>query len=124
MTNLELISTKEMVLELKITEKVQNVNEVTVKAKEEGETVNKLATVSARSFSFEESQRYAGSFNDVARMAQDFAGVQGADDSRNDIVIRGKSPTGVLFRMERNGHSKPQSLCAFGHNRWARFNVE
>ncbi|MDC1385644.1 TonB-dependent receptor [Crocinitomicaceae bacterium] len=114
LTNLELISTKEMVLELKITEKVQNVNEVTVKAKEEGETVNKLATVSARSFSVEESQRYAGSFNDVARMAQNFAGVQGADDSRNDIVIRGNSPTGVLFRMEGMDIPNPNHFARFG----------
>jgi hypothetical protein len=33
-------------------------------------------------------------------MASNFAGVQGADDSRNDIVVRGNSPQGVLFRME------------------------
>ena len=47
MSNLELISSKELILELKLTEKVQSVNEVTVEAKEVGETVNKLATVSA-----------------------------------------------------------------------------
>ncbi|MEO5673078.1 MAG: TonB-dependent receptor, partial [Chitinophagales bacterium] len=29
-----------------------------------------------------------------------FAGVGGADDSRNDIVIRGNSPGGVLWKME------------------------
>jgi len=75
--------------------------EVVVNAKGDKEkTINKMATVSARTFSIEETQRYAGSLNDVARMAQNFAGVQGADDSRNDIVIRGNSPTGVLFRLE------------------------
>jgi Carboxypeptidase regulatory-like domain/TonB-dependent Receptor Plug Domain len=114
MSNLELISSKEIVLEIKITEKVQVVGEVVVKGKEEGETLNKLATVSARSFSVEESQRYAGSFNDVARMAQNFAGVQGADDSRNDIVIRGNSPTGVLFRMEGIDIPNPNHFARFG----------
>lgn len=33
-------------------------------------------------------------------MASNFAGVQGADDSRNDIVVRGNSPSGVLWRVE------------------------
>lgn len=92
LSNLELTSSKELVLEIKLTEEVLDLDEVTVKAINDGETVNQLATVSARSFSVEESQRYAGSFNDVARMAQNFAGVQGADDSRNDIIVRGNSP--------------------------------
>src|SRR6185295_630579 len=43
---------------------------------------------------------YAGSRGDPARMASNFAGVQGADDSRNDIIIRGNSPQAVLWRME------------------------
>jgi len=33
-------------------------------------------------------------------MASNFAGVQGADDSRNDIVIRGNSPSGVIWRLD------------------------
>jgi len=42
----------------------------------------------------------AGSRGEPARMASNFAGVQGADDSRNDIVIRGNSPSGLLWRVE------------------------
>ena len=79
-----------------------------------GELVNKMATVSARSFSVEESNRFAGSKNDVARMAQNFAGVQGADDSRNDIIIRGNSPSGVLFRMEGIDIPNPNHFARFG----------
>lgn len=114
LSNLELISSKELVLEIKMTEKVIRMNEVTVAAKKEGETNNKLATISARSFSIEETQRYAGSNNDVARMAQNFAGVQGADDSRNDIIIRGNSPSGVLFRMEGIDIPNPNHFARFG----------
>ena len=33
-------------------------------------------------------------------MASNFAGVQGADDSRNDIIVRGNSPLGVIYRVE------------------------
>ncbi len=114
LNNLELTSAKELVLEIKMTEEVQNLEEVKVVAQKEGETVNQLATVSARSFSVEESQRYAGSFNDVARMAQNFAGVQGADDSRNDIIVRGNSPTGVLYRMEGLDIPNPNHFARFG----------
>ncbi|MFK7786023.1 MAG: carboxypeptidase-like regulatory domain-containing protein [Crocinitomicaceae bacterium] len=114
LSNLELTSSKELVLEIKLTEEVLDLDEVTVKANNDGETVNRLATVSARSFSVEESQRYAGSFNDVARMAQNFAGVQGADDSRNDIIVRGNSPAGVLYRMEGIDIPNPNHFARFG----------
>ena len=60
-------------------------------------TNNKMSTVSSRVFSSEEAGRYAGSRNDPARMAANFAGVSGANDSRNDIIIRGNSPLGVLW---------------------------
>ena len=100
LTNIELTSGKELILNIEIQESII-MKEVVVKSgPEKDKTVNKMATVSARTFSIEETQRYAGSLNDVARMAQNFAGVQGADDSRNDIVIRGNSPTGVLYRLE------------------------
>lgn len=114
LSNLELTSSKELVLEIKLTEEVLDLEEVKVKAIDDGETINQLATVSARSFSVEESQRYAGSFNDVARMAQNFAGVQGADDSRNDIIVRGNSPSGVLYRMEGIDIPNPNHFARFG----------
>lgn len=114
LSNLELTSSKELVLEIKLTEEVRDLDEVHVVGREKGETINQLATVSARSFSVEESQRYAGSFNDVARMAQNFAGVQGADDSRNDIIVRGNSPTGVLYRMEGIDIPNPNHFARFG----------
>ena len=59
-----------------------------------------MAFVSARTFSVEESGRYAGSRGDPARMASNYAGVQGNDDSNNDLIIRGNSPLGVLWRYE------------------------
>ena len=65
-----------------------------------GSALNKLAYVSARTFSVEEAERYAGSRADPARMAANYAGVQGNDDSNNDLVIRGNSPLGVLWRLE------------------------
>ncbi|MCB9225061.1 MAG: TonB-dependent receptor [Crocinitomicaceae bacterium] len=114
MNNIE-VGSKEVILDLEMTEAVNMMKEVEVTAqKEKGEHINKMATVSVRQFSVEQSNRFAGSFNDVARMAQNFAGVQGADDSRNDIVIRGNSPTGVLFRMEGIDIPNPNHFARFG----------
>ena len=48
----------------------------------------------------EEVNRYAGGRSDPARLAANFAGVINPDDSRNDIVIRGNSPTGVLWKID------------------------
>jgi hypothetical protein len=62
--------------------------------------LNEMATVSTRTFTPEETEQYAGSRQDPARMASNFAGVQGNNDSRNDIIVRGNSPLGVLYRYE------------------------
>ena len=93
-------SGKEVILDLELEESVHSLEEVVIKASADGEAFNEMAIVSARSFSIEETDRYAGSRGDPARMASNFAGVQGADDSRNDIVIRGNSPQGVLWQLE------------------------
>jgi len=108
------VSSKEMVLNIEMTEAVNALSEVEVTAEKKGETINKMANVSIRSFSVEQSNRFAGAHNDVARMAQNFAGVQGTDDSRNDIVIRGNSPAGVLFRMEGIDIPNPNHFARFG----------
>ncbi len=98
--NIEVTAGKEVILNVELQESIL-IDEVVVEAKQDKDkTINRMASVSARTFSIDETMRYAGSLNDVARMAQNFAGVQGSDDSRNDIVIRGNSPTGVLYRLE------------------------
>ena len=63
-----------------------------------------MLTGSARTFSMEEVNRYAGGRSDPARLAANFAGVINPDDSRNDIVIRGNSPTGVLWKIDGMNH--------------------
>lgn len=100
LNNIVVDAGKEVILNLEMEEAFTELTEVVVKARRSGEASNEMATVSARQFSVEETNRYAGSRGEPARMASNFAGVQGADDSRNDIVIRGNSPTGVLWRVE------------------------
>lgn len=100
MNNIVVSSGKEVILNVSLEESGLELEEVVVTAKRNGEVLNEMATVSAREFSVEETNRYAGSRGEPARMASNFAGVQGADDSRNDIVVRGNSPQGVLWRLD------------------------
>ncbi len=100
MMTVMLTSGKETVLNIELEESVIQGEEVVIVAEtDKTKTNNKNTTVSARSFTIEEASRYAGSRNDPARMAANFAGVSGANDSRNDIIIRGNSPLGVLWRL-------------------------
>ncbi|MEM9528147.1 MAG: carboxypeptidase-like regulatory domain-containing protein, partial [Bacteroidota bacterium] len=98
---LEITSAKEVVLEISMEEAITNLQTVKVSAvRRRGDARNEMAMISARSFSVEETDRYAGSRGEPARMATNFAGVQGSDDSRNDIVIRGNNPNGVIWRID------------------------
>ena len=115
-SNLNLISGKETVLTINMVEKAFESGEVVVIASEQGkaEALNEMATVSTRQFRTEETQRYAGGRGDVSRMAMNFAGVSGANDSRNDIVIRGNSPLGLLWRIEGIDVPNPNHFGGFG----------
>lgn len=94
---------KETVLEFGLLEDVLSLEAVTVSAtedKKDGEAINEMALVSARAFSVEETKRYAGAFNDPARMVSAYAGVTSNPEGNNDIVVRGNSPRGIQWRME------------------------
>ena len=116
--NVMVTTGKEVVLNLSLEENVLMADEVVVTADaEKASTNNELATVSSRSFNLEETGRYAGSRNDPARMAANFAGVAANNDDRNDIVIRGNSPSGLLWRLDGINIPNPShygSLSATG----------
>ncbi len=99
--NILVNSAKETILKIEMEEDLNELNEVVVTEKSTGrKAVNEMAAISARSMNMEEVTRFSGSFGDVARMAQNYAGVSGASDNRNDIIVRGNSPSGVLWRLE------------------------
>lgn len=92
---------KEIDLTIRLTESLQQLETVTVKAApQNGAALNEMATVSARSFSVEQVKRYAAAINDPARMALTYAGVANNNEQSNALIIRGNSPKGVLWRME------------------------
>ena len=82
-------------------EDVMTVEEIVITAERDKlRPVNEMASVSARTFSVADAERYAGAMSDISRMAQNFAGVGTPNDSNNDIVVRGNSPFGLLWRLE------------------------
>lgn len=93
-------SGKEVVLSIAVEEEFGQMDEVVVVATEKDRTVNDMVTVSGRTFSVEETRKFAAAVNDPGRMAQSFSGVVSTDDGNNNISIRGNSPNGLLWRME------------------------
>ncbi|MFT3748483.1 MAG: TonB-dependent receptor [Agriterribacter sp.] len=94
-------SAREAELVLELEQQFTQQKEIIIQTlKNPKQPVNKLSVVSTRSFTPEETQRYAASVNDPGRMAMSFPGVQPMRDARNDIVIRGNSPATMLWRLE------------------------
>ena len=106
---------KELVLKIELREMVETMGEVEIVADyNKDRPLNNMAVVSARSFSIEETNKYAGSYGDPARMAANYAGVVSSRDNRNDIVIRGNSPIGLQYRLNGVEITNPNHFGAQG----------
>ncbi len=94
-------SGKEVVLNIPINEDIVQMDEIVIRPDvEKNKPLNDMATVSARTFSVEETRKYAAAVNDPARMVASYAGVVQTSDGNNTISIRGNSPYGLIWRME------------------------
>lgn len=94
-------SGKEVVLNIPLVESFASLREVVVKPDfEKDKAINKMATLSAKSFSVEDASRYAGGMDDPSRLVSSFAGVTPSTVENNEIVIRGNSAKGILWRVE------------------------
>ncbi len=95
-----LSSAKEALLEIPMKEIINQLAEVIVRPKvNKTQPLNKMATASARMLSMEEASRYAGGFDDPARLASSFAGVA-SNVGNNGIVVRGNAPKFLQWRLE------------------------
>jgi len=107
---------KEVILDIALEQNIVSLKDVTITAfkTKKGMASNEYATGSARSFSMNEVTRYAGGRNDPSRLVSNFAGVSTGDDSRNDIIVRGNSPTALLWRMEGIPIPNPNHFATLG----------
>ena len=115
--NILVTSGKEVVLTIVLTESFSTTETIDVVYDREldaATTNNEFTTVSARAFNTEDTKRYAGSLGDPSRMAANFAGVIGANDARNDIVVRGNAPSAMLWQMEGMTIPNPNHFGSLG----------
>ncbi|MEO0505604.1 MAG: TonB-dependent receptor [Bacteroidota bacterium] len=113
--NLEVTTGKDVFITVSLLESFNALDEVVLTNEaNKDKPLNKLATVSARQFGVEEVTRFSGGRSDVGRLAANFAGVSAPDDSRNDIVVRGNSPTGLLWRLEGVPIPSPNHFSTLG----------
>ncbi len=113
--NIVVNSGKEVVLNIGLEGNIKVQNEVVVKAdSRKNRPLNDMSVVSARAFTVEETQKYAVAVNDPLRMVTNYAGVVSADDGNNNIVIRGNSPAGLLWRMEGIDIPNPNHFASAG----------
>lgn len=105
---------KETVLTVQLEEEVTDLKEVKIKVRND-KPLNDMSVVSTRTFSVEETQKYAASVNDPSRMATSFAGVvQTGSGANNSISIRGNSPNGIIWRMEGVEVPNPNHFSSAG----------
>lgn len=99
--NVTVGSGKEVFLNLDMQESLINLSEVIISGEtEKGEVNNEMSLISARQVTVEETKRFAGSLDDPSRMVSAFAGVTSDPLGNNDIVVRGNSPKGILWKLE------------------------
>jgi hypothetical protein len=109
-TEVLVTSAKEVVINVGLKQSLTQMKEVVVTVNK-AKPLNSMATISARSFTVEETRRYAGGMDDPARMASAFAGVAVGNLQNNGIVIRGNSPKGVSWRLEDIDIPNPNHLA-------------
>jgi hypothetical protein len=96
----EITSGKEVFLSIEMKESVTSLKEVVVKPRiNKTQPLNNSAIASARMLSVEEAKRYAGGFDDPARLVSSFAGVSG-NVGTNSIIIRGNNPQALQWKLE------------------------
>ena len=113
--NLQVVSGRETLINIELEEDAIEIESITIKGLLPGNReAHEMAVVSSRAISVEQTERFAGSLGDPARMVANYAGVSSKDDSRNDIIIRGNSPSGILWRLEGVDVPNPNHFGSLG----------
>lgn len=103
---------KEVVLEVGL--KLVSYNTGAVEISAYNSRKQKVEGVSTRVFTVEESQRFAATYYDPARLAANYPGIAVTGDESNNLIIRGNSPNGVLWRLEGVDIVNPNHLTNAG----------
>lgn len=94
------VSGKQTFLTIPLKENATLLKELVVKPRiNKEQPLNTMATLSAKMLSVEEAKRYAGGFDDPARLASSMAGVA-SNTGDNGIIVRGNAPKFLQWKME------------------------
>ncbi|QHL86637.1 hypothetical protein GU926_03950 [Nibribacter ruber] len=100
-SNLLVVAGKEAIVSATLEESLTPGMEIVIEAESDKSLPqNQLIVSSVHTLRTDEINRFAGSRQDPSRMAANYAGVLNASDQRNDLIVRGNSPLGVLWRLE------------------------
>lgn len=101
LTDILLNSAKEGYYEVALKENTQHLQEVIIRAPlYKNQLLNPMALTGGRMLNMEEASRYAGGFDDPARLVTSFAGITSSSVSSNALEVRGNAPQYVQWRME------------------------
>ncbi len=114
LANQEVKSGKELYLEIEMEEKVLATEAIKIVRKNTAKPENEAIVNSNVNLSPKQTERFAGSLSDVSRMAMNYAGVISSSDNRNDIIIRGNSPSGILWRLNGINIPNPNHFGSLG----------
>ncbi|MCX6182956.1 MAG: carboxypeptidase-like regulatory domain-containing protein [Bacteroidetes bacterium] len=114
LANQEVKSGKELYLEIEMEEKIITADEIKIVRKSSTKAENEAVVNSNVNLTPKQTERFAGSLNDVSRMAMNYAGVISSSDNRNDIIIRGNSPSGILWRLNGINIPNPNHFGSLG----------
>ncbi|MEM9917880.1 MAG: TonB-dependent receptor [Bacteroidota bacterium] len=109
---LRLESGKELVQNVQLQQQATTLDDVYVRVAKGG--ISQSIPVSAYTLTIEETLRFPGTFFDPARLATNMAGVVNDNDQANNMVIRGNSPNGLLWRLAGVDIVNPNHLTNAG----------
>jgi hypothetical protein len=102
LSNVQISAGKQTILNVEMEISFSVLAEVKLSAKRKivkERPLNDMSLVSSRMFSVEETQRYAGSVDDPSRAVAVYPGVHVGGAIDNQIIIRGNSSRGLLWRI-------------------------
>lgn len=92
---------QEVVLNVLLQEAINKLEEIVIKPEEIlSDPINNMVSISFQRLTVESTSRIAAGINDPGRTIQSYAGVSSVDGENNEIVVRGNTPRGMLWRME------------------------
>ncbi|GAB3358962.1 carboxypeptidase-like regulatory domain-containing protein [Arachidicoccus ginsenosidivorans] len=97
--NIIVSSVKQPELSVVLNEKVGQLDDIVIQTSSRSGAGDNMAISSSSQLTPEQASRFAGGFDDPARLVASFAGVSSSVSS-NGIVVRGNSPNSLQWKME------------------------